>query len=1663
MSALNTPDWLRRAHAGGRDGAGADAPGGGASPGSWSDARVGPRSSGGADGTLPSGTNAFVVGGAHDEALDGEYWVDAEQPAVNDRPHYCGSGGGHVYYLPEPGRWALNDRFTPHKTLDSSCVATYETDGGLPAGRTKWQYHAVVLGMAKVSGRQRELETRELADALSGGREPPPPPSPTTSAQAGRKPTRSSSPSSADSVCRLPDDTLPGVAEMADIVTFLRADPGESAETMRLLAEELLLAPLPAPWFEFYEGLYGGMFYHNPLTTESSWHHPLERHFTVTTDRLNRLSVAAQKLREAGDVQEAEKMQTRHDNVLTLHAHKLQAILDEETEQAREIRRMRFARVFRQHANKEADRTKSRERLLLEKVTSIMTTPSREEAEDSPAQPAKKTFGKWSKAVKNVQAVAAAEKEEAAKAEANASPRDTTRSEDADGGGPDGTLSITRSRSKPHDFNSTQLAQWRVLTHHKTSSVGEDSVRAEAAELIGPPSASRMTQGRILLALRQEQDWERPPAATRIQALARGWLTRKHNYERMLARMAEMERLVSGNLRRIAMSRMNAVWLGWGELMAQKRRRDLAMQMLLRMRHKALFQCLQAFSQRVAEQSEKRRKEELALQMARRLQNALQIKAWLSWGRYMDLQQRRAAAEQMVRRLQNVLLYKCFMAFAYIVQLDKQKQAKDDKARSFCLKMRNAFVFKCLLQWVAYTDSKRRKHRATLMLLRLRHRELFLCVQAFKDHMRHAQKKEVARRFLLKLQNATVAMAWMAWEDYTVARRRKANALKMALRLANQMQFKCLLSWVHYTDVSRRKKMAMQILSRMQEQVALRCLLEWRELTAATVMMRGHEESATRMMARLVNQRLHEAFSQWGFWAADTASKKELAKSFVVKMMNSLLYQALLQWSFWAADTREKREKALGLIRRMMHRQASLAFCRWAEWVDEMLELKSKATRVLMRMKNRQLAHGFIAWATMVEDKVCKREIATRMVKKLLNRQLDMAFQRWHEWAADVRCKRDQARSMLLRMLNRQLDLAFQQWHFWAVDVSEKRELVSQMLKRMLNKQLYEAFSAWTYWLADKRAKAAIAANALGHLMNRTSSAAFRRWCDWLRELHMNRERVRGHLAVMMNREAHKVIQQWQSWVKDAQRLREVASTVMRRMQNKLLYSAFLQWQESVEDTKREQIALQMLGRLQNRALYLAHNAWLSFVEHARHKAAATKMLLRLKNKVLFESFNAWLTFRDGRRRKKLAMKMLCRLKNKALFAGFISWQDWLEFERRKKLARKMLSRLRAKDMFVAFTSWQDFVSLAQEDRLREEVGRNMLLRLQNKVIYSAWLAWLATAEWEKLKRRATLLLKRLRNAQLYSCLRGFRTNVALQKKSRRHEELVTTMLKRMLNKQLFQTFCVWSAEAIVQRHERLALKMLRRVAGRVVYSAMQTWKLYLQCRQDKAHKQLKAKTMLARLEGNLTNSCFLTWIEWHREAVWLKFEEHAWQSERQLRAARRAEQRQLREQTKRSLREEIMDVNTSLTNLSSMLVDQFGVVVGPTRATRAQDKYAAPASSGPVEALPPFVPAGTGPSKARSRAAPEAAGPRSRRRAEQANTADPRAEAAAKEQRSPAVSPVKPTSQQLHALTGSPPKRGRGSPKPLAPIHSGKEAGDNKAGDGDDWWKTRPFSFTAS
>ena len=656
MSAINTPAWLKKTLDGGvsfRSEASASPP------------SLRPRQA----LQLDSGV---VLTGAHQEALDGEYWIDLQQPEVNGRAHLVGSGGGHIYFLPadadQPARWVLNDRFVPHKTLDSACVATVAAGSSLPSGPTKWNYHAVVLGMAKVKGRKRELNITSVVDAVALAPEPSPPASPkspttpTTRGGSSPKPARTGSSSSPNTICRLQRDTLPGITEMTDMISYLRADPEEPEETMRILAEEMLLCPMPEPWCEFYDGMYGGMFFHNRLTKATSWHHPLENHFMATCERLKTLRALAKQLRQSGNEVEATRMECRIERVHTLHAIKLRGVLEAETEQAREIRRMRYARAFRQHANNKADGEKGHERLLLEKVVKILGSGSKEfskknmsaEEADAAAGPKKKTHAKWAKAVRAVKVTVISntmEEPTASDSTGESAERvkvcDTANAPAAGDAMQEPTTTLSRSKSQPHDFNTTQLAQWRILTQYKTSSVGESAVRAEAEELIGPPPASRMTQGRILLALRQENDWERPPAATRIQATARGWLTRKHNHERMLARLAEMEGFVSTMLARKRNARLYAGWCGWRERINAKRRRELAMQMMLRLRNAMLLTALAGFKQRVSEAKEKRRKEELARLMVTRMLNVLVCKAWASWRRFVEAARRKQSAELM--------------------------------------------------------------------------------------------------------------------------------------------------------------------------------------------------------------------------------------------------------------------------------------------------------------------------------------------------------------------------------------------------------------------------------------------------------------------------------------------------------------------------------------------------------------------------------------------------------------------------------------------------------------------------------------------------------------------------------------------------------------------------------------------------------------------------------------------------------------------------------------------------------------------------------------------------------------------------------------------------------------------------------------------------------
>jgi hypothetical protein len=517
MSALGSPEWLSRLSEEKTKPPPRkqqDAPPMAAAPGRA--LAAGPKGRRGRGGGRDGGRKElsaqdFTLTGAHEEAIDGEYWVSAAQPSAHGRPHYAGTGGYHVYYLEQPGRWVINDQFVPHK---ARCVASITTDGQLPLGQLRWDYFAgSASGLSGVTRPLTVVEGRVEPSPETPPNSPPASPTPTPSPPVIR--SRSSAArrlqecqveegseallAQGRALCRITGDTSPGADEVAAMADYIRVDPHERQRTMAMLAEQALCAPLPSGWRGFYNPNFTCMFYFDQTTGTTTWHHPLERSFSVAAGRLKFISGEMRRLKATGDAGDdegaQEAMRARYDAVLRAHVRWLRKLVGEETPDEREIRRLRFGPPFRQHC----DRMLVRQRSLMRTVTDAMRSHSKpsDEASDPPGERRKGTASKWKLAKRKVVAQNTAQKVTrtlSALAE-RAQEKDAAADEES------GRGELDRSDSRPHDFNSVQLASWRLWNTGRSSAVREAGIVAEAEELLGPAAPGGMTQGGLLQVL----------------------------------------------------------------------------------------------------------------------------------------------------------------------------------------------------------------------------------------------------------------------------------------------------------------------------------------------------------------------------------------------------------------------------------------------------------------------------------------------------------------------------------------------------------------------------------------------------------------------------------------------------------------------------------------------------------------------------------------------------------------------------------------------------------------------------------------------------------------------------------------------------------------------------------------------------------------------------------------------------------------------------------------------------------------------------------------------------------------------------------------------------------------------------------------------------------
>lgn len=190
------------------------------------------------------------------------------------------------------------------------------------------------------------------------------------------------------------------------------------------MVEEALCAPLPPGWAEFYQPKVSCVFFSKMTTGESGWHHPLERHYAATIRRVRMLLAA--KL-DASDEVSKQVWQARYQLVLSHHYQTLEKILQKESKEQREIRRLRYAKMFRKHANRRADESDMDKQLISRKIIEMLSDnsskgPATDEPEPEPEpSKGKKRWGlgmmKLKKDASFVQAVAVAEAEKRVKEE----------------------------------------------------------------------------------------------------------------------------------------------------------------------------------------------------------------------------------------------------------------------------------------------------------------------------------------------------------------------------------------------------------------------------------------------------------------------------------------------------------------------------------------------------------------------------------------------------------------------------------------------------------------------------------------------------------------------------------------------------------------------------------------------------------------------------------------------------------------------------------------------------------------------------------------------------------------------------------------------------------------------------------------------------------------------------------------------------------------------------------------------------------------------------------------------------------------------------------------------------------------------------------------------
>ena len=731
-----------------------------------------------------------------------------------------------------------------------------------------------------------------------------------------------------------------------------------------------------------------------------------------------------------------------------------------------------------------------------------------------------------------------------------------------------------------------------------------DKLEAELQELRAAVGESVRTQaeGAVLTAFRTWRSDAREAASKRrrLAKFLRNWRYKDTRaallawYSNVAEWKAQRQRALRA-IRRMGAPYVASGFYAWRDGMRERKaglaRAKRVLKRMLHLRTSAAFGqwCSAAVLQREEREGRSRaereelRREQVALQLLKRLMNAGLAKTFNQWAAWAaERLRQKVVVQRCVQRMLQRELAGGFWEWHEVVGDLKRQRAVVARA---LMRIKQRAVLECWDGWC----------EAVANAFELR--------QAEEAERREEERRErVVQKVLQRMRQAGLAAAWAAWHDFYATLRHQRQVVQRCLgRITNRALAQAFEQWLETAAEQRAEEAEGQ----RREQVAL------------------------QLLKRLMNAGLAKTFNQWAAWAAERLRQKVVVQRCVQRMLQRELAGGFWEWHEVVGDLKRQRLLVARVLARMSRQSVILCWDTWLQVAfDSMQESALEKMRAQEALRQEQLmtkvfkraqkSKMFQAWGLWLENVLAvrhERALLQRVLLRMANRCLAASFSAWADAREELKVQRHRLGVCLRRMRQRELFGALCQWRESVEGIRaeaatrERQELVlGRVLKRMLNAALARSFGCWQLSTEEAKTHRCILQRSVARMRNREMTGAFERWRECVQMLKQQRVTLQRALARMRQKV---VVQCWDTWAWSVSQLKRAKMVADALLQKKRLErstvcvgAAWRAWKEMRHKHKRARLAA-WIQRIRSRgSLAAAYYRWAAWTISNIHKTS---------------------------------------------------------------------------------------------------------------------------------------------------------------------------------------------------------------------------------------------------------------------------------------------------------------------------------------------------------------------------------------------------------------------------------------------------------------------------